>query len=1481
MAIDDTVYALDNQGNTLWSADFQNDASTRALDMSMGPDGMLYIVNGNGNDVFAVNPQSSGLADSAWPVRGNNSRSTSNLEKPAVINITEPANNVRIALDQPPVSFVVVANHETEGDISGQTQWRSNIDGDLGSGATITPILGVGKHSITAFFTDTQGVTVTDWMTVYVSATTENAPEMTVYVPFEDSVFSPNYRLVFQASAFDLEDGDLSANIEWTTNVGDFNAVGDRVEVTFVTTGRQKVIVRVTDSDGITTEEVRNVVIRDGVNQDPRRGTSPEMQYVRGGEYFEYRIPDATFYDPDEDPLTLSIQNEMPVWLNFNPETNTLFGTAPNSNNAEFLLFIRAMDPGGLHVLSAVKINVADFNVPYISVEDPSASNRTIAYASYEESNLGTSIAPAGDVNGDGIDDFIVNNSGIYNSDSNQFRNEYYVVFGNASGLTANLNLLSLDGSNGFIIKGIEQRFGSSPAVLGIGDINNDNFDDIAITAYVPTTDFNRGEVYVVYGGNQFPAEIDHNYIDGVNGIRFHNEGTGDEDGIGAWLGAGDFNGDGNADLLIGDNNAENRRGRIYVVYGPLASTAAIDVDTIMNGTQGFSITGSTDYGYIGREAAVLDINNDGYSDVVTMMDPGSMGRSGELFVVFGHENVSTANINLGDLNGSNGYRILFTEGLGEDRDVIQTVASLEDINGDGINDLYIDIGYAFGGRDYSRIEGYVVFGRAGDSAASINIDNLDGSNGFTLHGNEMLGRYVSNAGDFNNDGIHDLILSEFNSSVGVHNILYGSASGFPAAVDVREFDGVKGIRIDASVLAEYGYNPLGVSSAGDVNADGFDDVLVANNVYGTQAYRSRVSIFYGRPSGAIFDTTPKLSNPIDDGIVDQGVLYSYQIPVDIFFDPLKTGLTLTADLEDGSAVPAWLLLDPQTQILSGTPAAADVGVINIRITATNNNAESVADVFQLTIRPADADADNDGVPDIADLCADTPSNEIVDANGCAPSQLDNDGDGINNALDQCPATPPFEPVDAQGCGETQLDDDEDGVSNAVDECPGTPPLEPANAQGCSATQLDNDGDGVNDANDLCPDTPAGDEVDENGCTLNPISEVELSASLLSPQVVGTVVTLTAEAIDSHGDVEYQFRLRGPSTSDAWIVLQDFSPNTMYVWDSAGYIGKNRLQVKARELSSGEVVKTAITFWINDTNAATSVTLTPSLENPITEGQVVTLTAQGEGGSGNYEFQFRLKGPSEDDQWQVLQDFSADNNIDWDSTQQFGRNRIQVRARNAGSNDLFVKAAQTVWVNTLTAATDVVLDVNLTSPQTVGAVVTLTAQANGGSGNYLYLFRYRGPATDDEWVTLQDFAPNNSIIWDSTGLLGRNRLQVQARNVDTADQVVKAAQTMWVNSDNPATGANLFVGLSSPQAPGIDVRLGASGEGGSNDYEFQFRVRGSNTDNKWQVLQDFSTQTNIDWSTNGYEGQNRVQVRVRNFGTLDTPVSSSQPFTVE
>ena len=176
-------------------------------------------------------------------------------------------------------------------------------------------------------------------------------------------------------------------------------------------------------------------------------------------------------------------------------------------------------------------------------------------------------------MNGDGFGDVII---GASEADPNgSSSGASYVVFGRTSGFAANLDLSTLDGSNGFKLSGVAQDDRSGGSVSAAGDVNDDGFDDLLIGA--ANADPNgpySGASYVVFGkASGFRANLDLSTLDGSNGFKI--SGVAEDDLAGGSVSdAGDVNGDGFGDLIIGATGADPHANLSAQVTSSLAKRA-------------------------------------------------------------------------------------------------------------------------------------------------------------------------------------------------------------------------------------------------------------------------------------------------------------------------------------------------------------------------------------------------------------------------------------------------------------------------------------------------------------------------------------------------------------------------------------------------------------------------------------------------------------------------------------------------------------------------------------------------------------------------------------------------------------------------------------------------------------------------------------------------------------------------------------------
>jgi len=188
--------------------------------------------------------------------------------------------------------------------------------------------------------------------------------------------------------------------------------------------------------------------------------------------------------------------------------------------------------------------------------------------------------------------------------------------------------------------------------------------------------------------------------------------------------------------------------------------------------------------------SAAGDINGDGFDDIIigsSKADPNG-NNSGESYVVFGQDDSTTpfaASLELSTLNGANGFVI---NGIDADDQSGLSVSAGGDINGDGFDDLLIGA-YVADSNGIDSGESYVVFGQDDNVtpfAASLDLSALDGTNGFVLNGIEEFdqsGVSVSAAGDINGDGFDDILIGAYRgdpngSDSGESYVVFGAATG-------------------------------------------------------------------------------------------------------------------------------------------------------------------------------------------------------------------------------------------------------------------------------------------------------------------------------------------------------------------------------------------------------------------------------------------------------------------------------------------------------------------------------------------------------------------------------------------------------------------------------------------------------------------------------------------------------------------------------
>jgi hypothetical protein len=434
---------------------------------------------------------------------------------------------------------------------------------------------------------------------------------------------------------------------------------------------------------------------------------------------------------------------------------------------------------------------------------------------------VGYHLHTAGDVNGDGYDDFLI---GTFHNKTNEYNSgAAYLILGNS---TANWgNDISLSNADARFIG--QQAYDAVGYCLGgAGDVNGDGFSDMIIGApagddLVPE---NPGHVYLVFGKptpdwgfySELPSNAD---------ASFDGENQQDLAGLSAAF-TGDINGDGYDEIICGapfNDYGANDAGKAYLILGKATGWQRgfnlNEADASFYGSNGSGLVG---YGVDG----VGDVNGDGITDFAI----SALGE-GKVYLFFGRKSVNWGknyDINRADVifvseqNGNyTGWRV---SGTG-------------DVNGDGYDDFLIGAPY----HDQNENEDskvylvgkvYLILGRS--SGWKTNLSEADASYYGEAY-NDEAGYDTQAAGDVNGDGYADFLIGAwYNDANGVDAgkmyLIKGKASGWQRNIPLSS--------IEDYFVGEYAgdYAGYSVSTAGDVNGDGLNDIITSASYY-SEAY--------------------------------------------------------------------------------------------------------------------------------------------------------------------------------------------------------------------------------------------------------------------------------------------------------------------------------------------------------------------------------------------------------------------------------------------------------------------------------------------------------------------------------------------------------------------------------------------------------------------------------------------------------------------
>jgi hypothetical protein len=542
-------------------------------------------------------------------------------------------------------------------------------------------------------------------------------------------------------------------------------------------------------------------------------------------------------------------------------------------------------------------------------------------------------------------------------------------------------------------------------AVERAGDVNGDGFGDVIVGApFFDGGDNDEGRAFVYLGGvaglDVAPAWRDS--PTGASGANFGN----------SVASAGDVNGDGFDDVIVGAPyvvNGQSDEGQVFVYHGSalgLSTTADWTVESNDNGAR------------LGTDvAAAGDVNGDGFDDVIVSAPYFTAGQSdeGRAFLYLG----SAAGLQTDPAWTAEPDQELALFGA--------SVSSAGDVNGDGFDDVIVGIPFWENG-EYLEGAAWVYLGSAAGLAPTpVWTTESD-------QDSAQLGLTVASAGDVNGDGFGDVVVGTSSWDNGDINegaawVYHGSAAGLSATPDwTAEGD---------QLLAFLG---VGVSAAGDMNGDGFGDLAVGVWGYdGDLPDEGRFDVYTGSAAGLSAMATMTAEGN--------------QSPVTYFASSLASVGDVNGDGFDDLIVGASAYEDGQTD--EGAAFVYAGGCAD----ALDSDGDTVGDACDQCVGFDDfLDTDLDGVADGCDVCP-----TVAD-----PNQEDDDADGLGDACDDCPLSVPD--VDGDGVCATLDCDDADSTT-----FPGAPQVCDGVDNTCGAAvptdELDTDEDGAMPCGGDCDDT--------------------------------------------------------------------------------------------------------------------------------------------------------------------------------------------------------------------------------------------------------------------------------------------------------------------------------------------------------------------------------------------------------------------------
>jgi kumamolisin len=371
----------------------------------------------------------------------------------------------------------------------------------------------------------------------------------------------------------------------------------------------------------------------------------------------------------------------------------------------------------------------------------------------------------------------------------------------------------------------------------------------------------------------------------------------------------------------------------------------------------------------------------------------------------------------------------------------------------------------------------------------------------------------------------------------------------------------------------------------------------------------------------------------------------------------------------------------------------------------------------------------------------------------------------------------------------------------------------------------------------------SGSSSDGTFTTARPCGSVTLAATPVSPQAAGTTVSFTAGAT---GCTTPQFRFWVGTPAGAWTIVQDYSSNAAFVWNTAGLApGTYTIWLDAHSVGgTGSEASTEILYSIESGPSCSGLSVSASPGSPQPIGTAIRFTASATGCT-TPQYRFWVGSPS--GVWTVVQNYSPSATLNWATAGLApGSYTIWLDVHALGGTGTEASARTLFSIESGPSCGGLGVSASPGSPEAIGTAISFTASATGCTTPQ---YRFWVGSPSGVWTVVQDYSPNTTFNWTTAGLApGTYTIWLDVHALGGTGTEAFARTLFSIESGPSCSGLSVSASPGSPQPIGTAISFTASASGCITP---QYRFWVGSPSGIWTVVQDYSPNATFNWATAG------------------------------